>query len=59
MSPLLTCKQAAQYLGISKSLFWHLCRAGEIRYIEISPRCYRIRQSDIEAYINSKLKGAA
>ena len=58
MSPLMTCKQGANYLGISRSLFWQKCRDGEIRYIEISKRCYRVRQADLDAFIGSKLKEA-
>ena len=52
--PLLNCKQAAEYLCLSKSAFWQKCRAGEIPHIRISARCLRIRQSDLETYINSK-----
>ena len=58
MSPLMTCRQGAKYLGISRSLFWQKCREGEIPYIEISKRCYRVRQDDLDAFIVSKLKEA-
>lgn len=53
-SPLLTCQQGATYLGLSKSSFWNKCRAGEIPYIRLSSRCYRIRQSDIENFISNR-----
>jgi|APGre2960657373_1045057.scaffolds.fasta_scaffold196898_2 predicted DNA-binding transcriptional regulator AlpA len=53
-SPLLTCQQGATYLGLSKSAFWSKCRAGEISYIRLSSRCYRVRLSDIESFINSR-----
>jgi excisionase family DNA binding protein len=53
-SPLLTCQQGATYLGLSKSAFWNKCRSGEIRYIRLSARCYRVRQSDIENFISSR-----
>lgn len=52
--PLLNCKQAAEYLGLSKSAFWQKCRAGEIPYIRISARCYRVCKSDLEEFISSK-----
>lgn len=55
-SPLMSCRQGADYLSISKSAFWAKCRAGEIPHIRISPRCYRVRQSDLEAYLNSRTR---
>lgn len=52
----MSCRQGADYLSISKSAFWAKCRAGEIPHIRISPRCYRVRQSDLEAYLNSRTR---
>ncbi len=55
-SPLMSCQEGAAYLGLSKSAFWAKCRAGEIPHIRISSRCYRVRQSDLEAFINSRTR---
>jgi excisionase family DNA binding protein len=53
-SPLMTCEQGASYLGLSLASFWEKCRKGEIPHIRISSRCYRVRQSDLEQFINSR-----
>jgi excisionase family DNA binding protein len=55
-SPLMSCQQGASYLGLSKSAFWNKCRSGEIPHIRISSRCYRVRQSDLETYLNSRTR---
>ena len=52
-SPLMTCEQAALFLGISLSAFWRKCREGEIPHIRISSRCYRVRKVDLETFINA------
>jgi len=54
--PLMSCQEGASYLGLSKSTFWEKCRAGEIPHIRISGRCYRVRMSDLEKFIESKTK---
>jgi excisionase family DNA binding protein len=53
-SPLWNCQQAAEYLGISKSTFWSKCRSGEVPHIRITKRSYRVRQSDLETFLNSR-----
>jgi excisionase family DNA binding protein len=55
-SPLMSCQQGADYLGLSKSAFWSKCRAGEIPHIRISSRCYRVRQADLETYLNARTR---
>jgi excisionase family DNA binding protein len=55
-SPLMSCQQGASYLGLSKSAFWNKCRTGEIPHIRLSSRCYRVRQSDLETYLNSRTR---
>lgn len=51
---LMTCQQGADYLGLSKASFWEKCRKGEIPHIRISSRCYRVRQSDLDKFIDSR-----
>ena len=53
-SPLWNCQQAADYLGISKITLWRKCRSGVIPHIRISKRSYRVRQSDLESFLNSR-----
>ena len=55
-SPLMSCQQGASYLGLSKSAFWNKCRSGEIPHIRISSRCYRVRKTDLETYLNSRTR---
>ena len=55
-SPLMSCQEGAAYLSLSKSAFWGKCRSGEIPHIRISSRCYRVRQSDLETYLNSRTR---
>jgi excisionase family DNA binding protein len=52
----MSCQEGASYLGLSKSAFWSKCRSGEIPHIRISSRCYRVRQSDLETYLNSRTR---
>ena len=54
MKPLMSCKEAAAFLGISLGSIWEKCRNEEIPHIRISRRCYRIRPADLEAYVNKK-----
>ncbi len=42
--------QAARCLGISRSTFWLLVKAGRIRKVEIMPGLFRIRRSDLESF---------
>jgi excisionase family DNA binding protein len=53
---LMTCQQGASYLGLSKATFWEKCRSGEIPHIRISRRCYRVRQNDLEQFLNSRTR---
>jgi excisionase family DNA binding protein len=55
-SSLMTCEKGAEFLGISLSAFWRKCREGEIPHIRISSRCYRVRKSDLESYINMRMR---
>ena len=55
-SSLKTCQEGASFLGISKCTFWNKCRSGEIPHIRLSARCYRVRQSDLESFINSRTR---
>ena len=52
----MSCQQGAFYLGLSKSAFWNKCRSGEIPHIRISSRCYRVRKTDLESYLNSRTR---
>ena len=46
---LLTADQACYQLGISKTQFWALCKAGRIPLIRLSTRVVRVPRDFIEA----------
>lgn len=49
-SPLLySVSQAARRLNVSRSTIWRICKARNIRKIELYPGAYRIRRADVEA----------
>jgi excisionase family DNA binding protein len=50
-TPLWTCAEGAAFLGLSRSAFWNKCRNREIPHIRLSRRAYRVRLSDLEAYL--------
>lgn len=52
-SSLLTCEEAGEELRQSKQTVWKKCRSGEIPHIRLSPRCYRIRRTDLEQYLSA------
>lgn len=46
---LLTQKQAARSLGISRATLWRLTRDGALERVEVLPGCFRYRREDVEA----------
>ncbi|WP_413788587.1 helix-turn-helix domain-containing protein [Paludibacillus litoralis] len=57
--PLLSAAEAAEILGVCGKTLGDLRRAGKIRYVEISSRCYKYRESDLEEFIEARVKVAA
>lgn len=60
---LLTIREAASRIGCSPGLVYALCREGVLPRVQIGlghhrPRI-RIREDDLEGYIESKLRGCA
>ena len=57
---LLTQKQAARSLGISRVTLWRLTRDGALVRVEVLPGCFRYRREDIEAVaqagINARMR---
>lgn len=51
---LIKPEEAAQVLGISRSMMYQLLRTGEIPAVRIGRAC-RIRPQDLEAFINHNL----
>ncbi|MBU6428506.1 MAG: helix-turn-helix domain-containing protein [Cyanobacteria bacterium REEB65] len=54
---LLTPDQAAEILNLDVTTIYAKLRAGEIPYLDLAKRARRIRRSDLEAFIQSKVRG--
>ena|GEM_PF-2330695 len=50
-SPLLTPEQTAELIGQKKATIWSWCRSGKLPHIRLSKRNYKIRQSDLEDFL--------
>lgn len=55
---MLTPNQAAGILTLDVTTVYAKMRAGEIPFIDLAKRAKRIRRSDLEAFIESRLRGA-
>lgn len=57
---LLNVKQAAAYLGVSeRTLYSYTTQyGGSIPLVKLSPRCNKIDLADLEAFIQSRKRGA-
>jgi len=55
--PLLTTKDAAKYLGVSKAFLerdrW---KGAQVPFIKVGSRAVRYRLADLEAYLESRLQ---
>lgn len=56
---LLTPDQAAEILTLDVTTIYAKLRAGEIPYIDLAKRARRIRRADLEAFIESRLRGVS
>ena len=48
--------KAAEFLRMSTKTVWAMCRNRNMPHIQISPRCYRIRPNDLNAFVNSRAR---
>lgn len=48
---LLKPQDAADLIGVKKSTIWNWCRIGRLPHIRVTPRCFRIRESDLQTYL--------
>lgn len=53
-SGLLKPAQVAIQIGVKVATIWAWCRSGALPHIRLSARNFRIRQSDLEAFLNSR-----
>jgi excisionase family DNA binding protein len=55
LKQLLTVEDVSKKLQISKQLVLILIKTGDLPGIKINSRVYRIKQNDLEKYIESKM----
>jgi len=53
-STLLKPAQAAEQLGVKIATVWAWCRNGRLPHIRLNARNFRLRQSDIDAFLDSR-----
>jgi len=58
MTELLTIDEARRRLKVSRRTLYRLIEAGRIRVIYPRPRCPRITERELEAYIASIVRAA-
>ncbi|MEM7827735.1 MAG: helix-turn-helix domain-containing protein [Candidatus Aenigmatarchaeota archaeon] len=52
---LLTAKEVAQMLQLSRSAIYKSMRTGDIPYVRLTQKLVRFRISDIQAWLDKKL----
>jgi len=52
---LLPMGRAAEWIGVSRPTLWRMLNAGKLTRVEILPKTYRVRRSEIEALVNGKV----
>jgi excisionase family DNA binding protein len=56
---LLTVRQVAERLQLSRTWTWQLITSGQLRSLKLGPRSRRVRESDLDAFIRERAKEAA
>jgi excisionase family DNA binding protein len=56
---LLTVKEAAAALRISRATMYRLIDAGEVRRVRVTERCVRVKRLEVERYLErrARMKG--
>lgn len=57
MVKLLKTSEVAETVSVKIPTVWAWCRLGRLPYIELSPRNFRIRETDLEAFLAKRTKG--
>lgn len=53
---LLRPAEVADQLGATKQTIWGWCRSGKLPHIRLSSRNFRIRQSDLNAFLDARTR---
>ena len=51
---LFTMKQASERLGVSYQFLWRCCKKGLLPVVRLSPRCVRVKESDVVLFVNAR-----
>ena len=54
MKRLMTAEEVAEFLQVSPHTVWRWIREEKLPAISISPRTYRIREEDLEAFLEER-----
>ena len=54
MKPLLTVEEVADFVQVSRHSVWRWIREGKLRAINLGKRSYRIRQEDLEHFLEER-----
>lgn len=57
IEPLLKPREVAAILSVSRSHVYQLISSGQIPSVRVGERTVRVRRSDLEAYIESRVSG--
>lgn len=52
------CAQAAAYIGVSRSQFYNLAKAGEMPILKLGERASGVLRSDLDAWLNKQRNAA-
>ncbi len=53
-TPLLKPSEVAQRASLTTQTVWGWCRSGQLPFIKIAPHTYRIRETDLEAFLAAR-----
>lgn len=55
---LLKVKEAAEYLGLSKSTIYNLIKRKQIPFVRLTEKRIMLRESDIRKWVESRIFGS-
>jgi excisionase family DNA binding protein len=53
---LLHTAEVAAQLSVRRNTVWNYCREGKLAHIRLSARNYRIRQRDLDSFLDARCR---